>query len=406
MAKGVIKKITYLNEIPDKVYNLQIEDNHNYFVNGVLTHNCDDPVDPRKAASEIESSKANRWWSQTMFSRLNNQRVGLRVVVMQRLAEYDLTGDLLDKKANYRQVCLPIEKSKNIKPGVLAEKYVNGFLHPERYDRPVLDSIKSELGTYDYEGQYMQNPAPPEGGMLKRPWFKIVKESELPEEVFNLPRSFYSDTAYGKKNSDNSATGVCSNWNGKLVIWLVNAVNLPEPEFRRHYISLLKEQGYTTKSRCVFEPKATGDTIIQNLRELRIEMEGKEYLEETLYYPLEEPLKKAKIREYERIGITLFEDNMERLYFLKPKSYAINVIADQAPVDSKETRVRAISSIIEAGNVLLVEGGWNEDLIQEATMFPNGKYDDRVDALEMMVRNELSNKKFKGFKNNNIVNHH
>jgi predicted phage terminase large subunit-like protein len=47
----------------------------------------------------------------------------------------------------------------------------------------------------------------------------------------------------------------------------------------------------------------------------------------------------------------------------------------------KETRARPASAQVEAGNVKLVRGPWNEALIQELENFPDGAHDDQVDAL-------------------------
>jgi hypothetical protein len=38
--------------IPAAVYDLEVAEDHNFFADGVLVHNCDDPLDPNQAASE------------------------------------------------------------------------------------------------------------------------------------------------------------------------------------------------------------------------------------------------------------------------------------------------------------------------------------------------------------------
>jgi len=47
----------------------------------------------------------------------------------------------------------------------------------------------------------------------------------------------------------------------------------------------------------------------------------------------------------------------------------------------KTTRAEPLSSQVNVGNVLMLRGPWNKPLIEEMRMFPNGKYDDQVDAL-------------------------
>jgi predicted phage terminase large subunit-like protein len=45
------------------------------------------------------------------------------------------------------------------------------------------------------------------------------------------------------------------------------------------------------------------------------------------------------------------------------------------------TRAEPFAAQVNVGNVLMLKGGWNQALIDEMRMFPNGKYDDQIDAL-------------------------
>jgi len=48
---------------------------------------------------------------------------------------------------------------------------------------------------------------------------------------------------------------------------------------------------------------------------------------------------------------------------------------------SKVTRAAAFSSQVESGNVFLIKGNWNDTFLNELQAFPNGRYDDQVDAV-------------------------
>jgi predicted phage terminase large subunit-like protein len=52
---------------------------------------------------------------------------------------------------------------------------------------------------------------------------------------------------------------------------------------------------------------------------------------------------------------------------------------------SKEERAEAITQIVEAGRVVLVDGSWNETFIQQVTTFPLAAHDEAVDTLVMAV---------------------
>jgi predicted phage terminase large subunit-like protein len=48
---------------------------------------------------------------------------------------------------------------------------------------------------------------------------------------------------------------------------------------------------------------------------------------------------------------------------------------------SKEKRAEPFAAQVNVGNVLMLRGSWNGELIEEMRMFPNGRHDDQVDAL-------------------------
>ncbi|MBC7074674.1 MAG: phage terminase large subunit, partial [Syntrophomonadaceae bacterium] len=47
----------------------------------------------------------------------------------------------------------------------------------------------------------------------------------------------------------------------------------------------------------------------------------------------------------------------------------------------KVTRAEPLAAQINAGNVMILRGDWNDQLINEMRMFPNGSFDDQIDAL-------------------------
>jgi len=142
----------------------------------------DDPQNPQLARSDIERDNANRFFNQTLRSRLNDPEVGMFIIIMQRLHENDLTGMILSEDAdNWKRICLPAELSDNVIPSDLSDFYTDSLLFPQRLSESVLNSFKTGLGSYGYSGQYMQLPSPADGGMIKRDWFNIVKE--LPKDI-------------------------------------------------------------------------------------------------------------------------------------------------------------------------------------------------------------------------------
>jgi len=298
----------------------------------------DDPHTTQDASSELALNTAWDWYTKTLYSRLNNQEIGLRVVVMQRLSEIDLSGRILDHNLDYNHICLPATKTENVKPKSLAKNYKRNLLFPKRFSKRFLKEAKKNLGSVAFSGQYEQSPAPSDGELIKVGWLQQrFARDELPE---NITVNFYSDTAYGKESSDNSATLAYSFYNGILYIWAVNKLKAPFPKFLKEYASWVKAWGYTNASKCYFEPKSSGSDIVQVLKE----------------------------------------------------SY-INAIEDKPPKDSKITRVSVITPNLEAGKVKFNKDFDWDDFIHECKMFPKGKNDDQVDCLSAVCNLSFNQKK-------------
>lgn len=52
----------------------------------------------------------------------------------------------------------------------------------------------------------------------------------------------------------------------------------------------------------------------------------------------------------------------------------------ERPTGEKSVRAEPYSVQVEAGNVKLVQGGWNKAFVEEHKTFPVGKHDDQVDG--------------------------
>src|SRR5208282_3825834 len=110
------------------------------------------------------------WWNGTMSTRLNDFETGHKVVIMQRLHETDLTGDLL-AKGGYEHLCLPAEFEPERRCTTAIgwsdpRLGVGELLWPEKVRQEDLEGLKVTLGSYRYAAQYQQRPSPAEGGLF------------------------------------------------------------------------------------------------------------------------------------------------------------------------------------------------------------------------------------------------
>jgi len=295
----------------------------------------DDPLSPQMANSATERENANEWYRTTFYSRLNSPKIGVRIIIMQRVHEDDLSGFLLDRETrlNYNHICIPATIDGEVKPKKLENFYdENGLFWEERFGQDVLDDYKKSLGSYGYAGQLMQTPTPLDSGMIRQEWFKIDRYRE--DGVVN----FVIDPAYtaNQKNDPSALLAYIYKDNKWQIIDCTN-VYKEFPDLVKFIPQWVTKNGYTNKSRIFVEPKASGKSIVQTL-----------------------------IRET-----------------------GLNVREDKPPTKDKVARVADISATLESGRVGLLHGKWNSEFLDQLTKFPSAKHDDMVDCLVMAVNKEI-----------------
>ncbi|MDF7810769.1 phage terminase large subunit [Hymenobacter sp. YC55] len=297
----------------------------------------DDPLNVKKAASDVERKSAVSHVQQGLSTRKTDKRRSFSIMVMQRLHELDPAGEWIAKKKRLRHICLPGRLSKDIKPVEASTRYVSGLLDPVRLDEHALQTLLADMGSYGFAGQVQQTPSPEEGGLLKKAWFKKLTWPEflkLPGAV-GAVWNFDADTAYTNDQKNDPSAVMASAYLGQnLYVRHVSEHWLELPELKRKLLEIVKpENGYTTMSRFYVEPKATGKSVVQELRSIS----------------------------------------------------QLNVVEAPTPKDDKPTRVNAVAPFIEAGRVILIDGSWNDAFISQAATFPTGAHDDMLDCLTQAI---------------------
>ncbi len=323
---------------------------------------ADDPHNALEAQSELARERVLNWWSGTMASRGNDPKTTKRVLVMQRLHEKDLTGDLVER-GGYVHLCLPMEYEPthpHVTPATVilpSGRELPGDrrteegerLWPERYGPEEVADLKRDLGAYGYSGQYQQRPTPAEGGIFKRAWWRFYDPKLIEQniaEALKLTRLYTTwDTALKEKTSSDYTVGIAWGEAGadKYVLRVVRGRwSLTEVIHQARAMNAWLEEHVmeNTLAQHYFENAAMGPDVMAALR-------------------------------HKLAGVT-------------------SLTAD---VD-KESRAHAVTPALEAGNVMLPGhpardgSGYDSaltpatvmDLIEECSGFPNSGYDDLVDA--------------------------
>lgn len=163
--------------------------------------------DPHKATDVGSKSKMEavlEWYSGTISTRANNPNTARQVVIMQRLAENDLSSYLIDL-GTFEHLKLPMEyvptttvtkigwKDPRVKKGQL--------LSPDRYKIQEVDELKIKMGAWKASGQLQQEPIPLEGNLINRNQIKYFKSYLLPMNLVDFIVSSW-DLATGVTDGD------------------------------------------------------------------------------------------------------------------------------------------------------------------------------------------------------------
>lgn len=292
----------------------------------------DDPLNPKEAVSEAGLKKINRWMSETLPTRKVNKEVVPTVVIMQRLHQDDPTGHMLEKAKSgggktVKHICLPAELSELVKPGRLRLKYKDGLLDPIRISKKVLEEARVDLGAFGYAGQFDQHPVPLGGGLFK--WERVRFDTPpMRRDFVMLVR--YWDKA-GTHADGAFSAGVLMGKDKYGRFWVLDVV-------RGQWDSAERER------------------VIRRTAEL----DGK-----NVWVAIEqEPGSGGKESAQNTVRVTL---------------PGFRVVVDKV-TGSKEFRAEPFSTQVNANNVFLAKGDWNQVFLDEMKFFPFSKYKDQIDA--------------------------
>lgn len=286
----------------------------------------DDPLKPDDAFSEVKRAAVNNRYNNTIRSRVNSRETPI-IVIMQRLHEDDLSGFLLGGGSGeeWTHLCMPAINEDN-QP-----------LWKSKHTFNELESIR-QADRYTFAGQYMQTPAPDEGGEWRKDWFNIIDKHELPP---NIVWECFIDGAY-TKDTKNDPTGIQISGKSGNDLYILSSIDkyLEMPELTRFIKPHIDAIGVDVKLTLV-EPKASGKSLVQIIRK--------------------------------ETNLQITEINTD---FVKI---------------SKIERARASSPYIEGGRVHLVRGAWNDGYLNQVGTFPNAKHDEHIDLTAYSIERNLLN---------------
>lgn len=293
----------------------------------------DDPLNPEQAISQVEREAVNLRFDTTFRSRINDPATGVKIIIMQRLHELDLTGHVLARESGcWKHVSLPaiapedktweFPESKEIKNQKAGE-----LLWSVRLPQSFLDSQRVGMGSWAFNGQYQQTPAPLDGGIIKRQWVRFYRQ--MPEKFEFMVQS-WDCTFSGGNDNDFVAGQVWARSGGKYFM-------LP----------------YRTYDRLDFGPTMAAI--------------------------------KACHAKFPQAQAVLIEDKANGPAIISELQKEIAGVVAVNPEGGKIARAQATAPLWESGSIELPDPQvfgchWIEDYLHNICTFPKAAHDDDVDA--------------------------
>lgn len=291
----------------------------------------DDPTKENDVNSPHLLEGTNEWFRNTALSRLDSLADGLVIVTMHRAHSNDLSGMLIEQ--GWPRLAIPMIAKEPIDYLIGKDEFYHRqtgeVLQVKRDTLEVLMDQKNQIGSRNWAAKYDQDPAPPEGNVVKIAWLKRY-DFKPAERKFR--RVVLSCDPAGKAGSHNDYTAITICGFDKKDIHLLHV--------------------------------ARGHWTVLRMRDRIIALAG----------------------EW-NVDLALIEDTssgMGLIQMLREES-SLQVIARRPDAD-KETRMSRHEGRFEAGQIWLPkEASWLADFESELLTFPNSRYDDQVDALLLFL---------------------
>jgi len=322
----------------------------------------DDPHSVDQAESDLSRRDAIEWWDGSMATRLNDLATGHKVVIQQRLHEEDLTGHLLTSH-DYELLVLPAEFDTERRCSTSIgwadpRQEVGELLWPDKLTRACLEDVKRTLGSYRYAGQYQQRPAPAEGGLFKRVWFRYWRPADvdLPPVRVRAP-------------------------NGDLIS--IEAVPRPAT-----FDTMIQSWDMS------FKEHETSDPVVAQVWAAKgADLFLLDQVRRRMDMPSTKEAVKCLSQKWPNAAAKLIEDKANGPAVIQELKHDIPGLIAVNPEGGKVARAHAVSPQIESGNVYLpypAIAPWVLEFLEEVTAFPNSRNDDQVDAMTQAL-NRLRN---------------
>lgn len=303
----------------------------------------DDPHSVKQGDSEADMKTALLWFNETLPTRLNSQVDSTITVIMQRIKENDISGEILSKDLGYTHLMIPMyfEPERRcytvVHPGgykaaddelyMWDKRQEDGELMcPELFPKSEVEKLASQLGTYAVAGQLQQRPVPREGAMFKVDNIQFVDLKDVPEGI--EVRGW--DIAGSTSSSSPFTAGVKIRFTDNNNFYVMDSIRFRGEERR----------------------------VVTEMKKIA-ESDGIECIQDF-------PQDPGQAGKGQAVFIT--------------EQLAGFVVKSSLESGSKTVRAEAMATQAGINKMFIVRGAWNENYIKELTTFPGCRFKDQIDA--------------------------
>ena len=277
----------------------------------------DDPHKADEARSVVIREGVIEWFRGTLESRKNSPDTPI-VLIMQRLHERDLSGWLLNGGNG--------EEWDHVCLPALRED--GSALWPEKHTQDDLLRMQA-ASPYTFAGQYQQRPAPPEGNIFRPDRLGIIDAIPVGTRFVRAWDLAATTAGPGRDPDWTAGAKIGITPDGRWVIADMARLRGGPEEVEAAMINTAKRDGGSVRIKIPQDPGQAGKA--------------------------------------------------QAAYLIK--QLAGFAVSAKPVTGDKITRAEPLAAQINVGNVLMLRAAWNDALIDEMRVFPNGTHDDQIDAL-------------------------
>lgn len=310
----------------------------------------DDPHNLVDAESDATRKTTVQWFREALPSRLNDQKTGAIVVIMQRVHEEDVSGAALEMGYEHLMIPMRNDTSRHCITGIGWEepRTEDGeLMWPARFPREAVDRLEKEMGPVATAAQHQQMPTPRGGGIIKRDWWKYWGD-DLPPGV----KATYPPFSYLVASLDPAYTEKQENDYSAFSIWGVFYEAIPS-----------SHAGVQIEEPKIMLAFAWRDRLPLHELVERVHKDCEKFHVDTL------------LVEAKASGISV-QQELRRLF--NSTSYGVQMYN---PKGDKVARVHAVSHFFYDGLVYTPDKAWAQKVVDQVSVFPKGAHDDDVDAM-------------------------